>query len=66
MSVSRFVNARFAYIPVIVLSGTTNGKFFGAAMHRGKVRHPETSPAKEVSEKIGTFVRYWFSTVELL
>lgn len=60
-------NRRYAHIPIVVLSGMINRDILGACYSAGAtsvIRKPSSS--KEINEKITTFVRYWFDTVELL
>lgn len=59
-------NPKYAYIPVVVLSGTLNDEILQACYSAGAnsfIRKP--SSGAEITEKIGAFVRYWFETVEL-
>ena len=59
-------NPKYAYIPTVVLSGATNAAIIRdcyAAGANSVIRKPSSS--HEVNEKIGSFVRYWFDTVEL-
>lgn len=59
-------NPRYAHIPVVVLSGTTNDEMVHhcyAAGANSFIRKPASG--NEIGKKIGDFVRYWFETVEL-
>lgn len=60
-------NRRYAHIPIVVLSGIINHGILEACYSAGAasvIQKPSSS--KEINEKITTFVRYWFDTVELL
>lgn len=57
---------RYSHIPVVVLSGTLNNEILQKCYAAGAnsiIRKP--SSGTEIIEKISTFVRYWFNTVEL-
>jgi len=59
-------NPKYAHIPVVVLSGTVNNEILRNCYTGGAnsfIKKP--SSGHEVNEKIGTFIRYWFETVEL-
>ena len=59
-------DARLKYIPVVVLSGSVNPEIVRACYLAGAssyIRKP--SSGKDTEAKISTFVKYWFSTVEL-
>jgi len=59
-------NPKYAHIPVVVLSGTMNADILDKCYAMGAnsfIRKP--SSGAELNEKITTFVRYWFETVEL-
>ena len=59
-------NPKYAHIPVVVLSGTTNDEILHRCYAMGAnsfIQKP--SSGAQVGEKISTFVRYWFNTVEL-
>jgi CheY-like chemotaxis protein len=56
----------FAHIPVVVLSGSANPEVVRACYGAGAssfIRKPSTG--KDTDNKISTFIRYWFSIVEL-
>jgi response regulator RpfG family c-di-GMP phosphodiesterase len=60
------VNPKYSHIPVVVLSGTLNDEILHQSYAAGAnsfIKKPSSS--KEVNDKIGTFIRYWFETVEL-
>jgi CheY-like chemotaxis protein len=57
---------RFLHIPVVVLSGTLNKNILHNCYSVGAnsfIQKPALN--KETNEKISTFIRYWFETVEL-
>jgi CheY-like chemotaxis protein len=59
-------NLRYAHIPVVVLSGTTNADMLHKCYAAGAnsfIKKPATG--SEVNTKITNFIRYWFGTVEL-
>jgi two-component system response regulator len=59
-------DSRFSHIPVVVLSGTTSHDIIRRCYAMGAtsfIRKP--SSGAQINEKISTFVRYWFGTVEL-
>jgi CheY-like chemotaxis protein len=59
-------NQKYAHIPVVVLSGTLNDEIVHTCYSMGAnsfIKKPASS--HETNEKISTFVRYWFETVEL-
>ena len=59
-------NPKYAHIPIVVLSGTTNdGMLYDcyAAGANSFIKKPASGG--DISKKIGSFVRYWFETVEL-
>lgn len=59
-------NPRYALIPTVVLSGTINPEILRncyAAGANSVIKKPASG--REINEKIGTFIRYWFDTVEL-
>ena len=58
---------RYAHIPIVVLCGIISRDILEACYSAGAssvIRKPSSS--KEINDKITTFVRYWFNTVELL
>jgi two-component system response regulator len=59
-------NPKYAHIPVVVLSGTVNNEILHNCYAVGAnsfIKKPASS--QEINEKISTFIRYWFETVEL-
>ena len=59
-------SSRYAHIPVVVLSGTVDEEILRRCYAVGAnsfIKKPSSS--KEINEKITSFVRYWFETVEL-
>jgi CheY-like chemotaxis protein len=59
-------NPKYWHIPVVVLSGTMNDQILHDCYSAGAnsfIQKPALS--SETSEKISTFIRYWFETVEL-
>jgi CheY-like chemotaxis protein len=57
---------RVKHIPVVVLSGSTNPDVVRSCYQAGAnsfIRKPSTG--KDTDNKITSFIRYWFSTVEL-
>lgn len=59
-------DSRFKHIPVVVLSGTVRPEIIKDCYHAGAssfIQKPST--AKGIHDKISSFVRYWFETVEL-
>lgn len=59
-------NPKYAHIPVVVLSGTANKEILQRCYAMGAnsfILKPASSA--EVNDKISSFVRYWFETVEL-
>lgn len=59
-------DAKFGYIPTVVLSGTVNEKVLRECYAEGAssfIQKPDNET--ETNEKIESFVRYWFDTVEL-
>jgi response regulator RpfG family c-di-GMP phosphodiesterase len=59
-------NPKYTHIPVVVLSGTMNNEILRNCYAVGAnsfIKKPSSS--REINEKISTFIRYWFETVEL-
>ena len=59
-------NPQYSHIPVVVLSGTCNSDMLQKCYAAGAnsfIKKP--SSGTEITEKISTFVKYWFNTVEL-
>ena len=59
-------NSKYAHIPVVVLSGTMNDDVLHSCYSMGAnsfIKKPASS--KETTEKISSFIKYWFHTVEL-
>jgi CheY-like chemotaxis protein len=59
-------NPKYSHIPIVVLSGTMNEEMIRRCYVCGAnsfIRKPDSG--KEINEKILSFVRYWFQTVEL-
>lgn len=57
---------RYAHIPVVVLSGTMNSEMVDRCYSMGAnsfIRKPSTEA--ELNDKITSFVKYWFETVQL-
>ena len=59
-------HAKYAHIPVVVLSGTASEKIVQRCYAMGAnsfIQKP--SSGTDIQRKISTFVKYWFDTVEL-
>lgn len=59
-------NPKYAHIPIVVLSGAMNAEMIRECYVCGAnslIRKPNSGA--EIKEKILSFVRYWFQTVEL-
>ncbi len=59
-------NPKYAHIPVVVLSGTMSRDIVDRCYSMGAnsfIRKPSTEA--ELNEKIKSFVKYWFETVQL-
>jgi CheY-like chemotaxis protein len=57
---------RYTHIPVVVLCGSLSNEILHACYSAGAssfIQKPALS--REANEKISTFIRYWFETVEL-
>jgi CheY-like chemotaxis protein len=59
-------DGRFSHIPVVVLSGSVKSDIIQECYAAGAssfIQKP--SEAKEAENKVSSFVKYWFQTVEL-
>lgn len=59
-------NARYAHIPVVVLSGTASSEEVRNCYAAGAssfIKKPASG--SEIDDKISTFLHYWFENVEL-